>query len=63
MIVRYHFETNRNVANLKKVKQLLATAENLLDAHAHPQPYVSMSAPGGSTYERNTLFPEEVVID
>ena len=60
MMVRELFESKRNVTNLREVELLLAQAESLLAVFQHPQPYINITAPGGTKFERNSPFPAEV---
>jgi NADH dehydrogenase (ubiquinone) 1 beta subcomplex subunit 9 len=60
MIIRTLFDNNKHLTNLKEIEKVLAHTEYLLAAYHHPQPYISMSAPGGTKFERNLPFPPEV---
>jgi NADH dehydrogenase (ubiquinone) 1 beta subcomplex subunit 9 len=59
-MIRKLFDANKDLTNVKEVEQVLAHTEYLLALYHHPQPYISMSAPGGTKFERNTPFPAEV---
>jgi NADH dehydrogenase (ubiquinone) 1 beta subcomplex subunit 9 len=60
-MIRLLFDANKNLTNLKEVEAVLINTEYLLALYHHQQPYISMSAPGGSKFERNLPFPEEVL--
>jgi NADH dehydrogenase (ubiquinone) 1 beta subcomplex subunit 9 len=62
MMVRELFEANRFLTNVKEVEHCLGRTEQLLSVYQHPQPYIQINAPGGTKFERNLPFPEEVLI-
>ncbi|KAJ3290101.1 hypothetical protein HDU79_003517 [Rhizoclosmatium sp. JEL0117] len=62
LIIREHFEANRHVQNPKEQEALLEVTEMLLAKYHHPQPFKYASAPGGTKWERNIPFPEEVSV-
>ncbi|KAJ3416091.1 SET domain-containing protein 9 [Chytridiales sp. JEL 0842] len=62
MLLREAFERNRGITNPKEMQILVEMGERLVATYAHPQPYINMSAPGGSKWERNTPFPEELSV-
>ncbi|TQN66672.1 NADH dehydrogenase [ubiquinone] 1 beta subcomplex subunit 9 [Colletotrichum shisoi] len=57
LYIRSLFEANRNVADSRQKRELLAQTEKLLAKWKHPEPYVHPTAPGGSKYERNLRAP------
>ncbi|KND01337.1 uncharacterized protein SPPG_03149 [Spizellomyces punctatus DAOM BR117] len=61
LIIRHLFEQNRNNPNPKEIEKLIARTELMLATYHHPQPYYNPTAPGGSKWERNIPFPEELV--
>ncbi|KAI9209750.1 uncharacterized protein BJ171DRAFT_484898 [Polychytrium aggregatum] len=60
-VIRAHFDENKRITNPKQVERILAHTEFLLASYYHPQPYISPAAPGGSKWERNIPFPEELI--
>ncbi|KAJ3096310.1 DNA-directed DNA polymerase eta rad30 [Phlyctochytrium planicorne] len=61
VIIRHLFDQNRNVTNPHQLESLFVQAEHLLAKYHHPSPYISPAAPGGSKWERNIPFPEELI--
>ncbi|KAJ3260849.1 hypothetical protein HK103_007412 [Boothiomyces macroporosus] len=61
MLIRELFEVNKDLQSVKQVEVCLAQAEYLLVAYAHYQPFKHITAPGGSKFERNVPFPEELI--
>lgn len=62
LIVRHMFEENRDLVSPQEIVESLQRTEHMLALYAHPQPYIRPSAPGGSKWERNVPFPQEVFI-
>ncbi|KAJ3303094.1 hypothetical protein HDV03_004173 [Kappamyces sp. JEL0829] len=61
LIIRSYFEASRHLTNIAQVEEACGHTEYLLAAYRHPQPHIYINAPGGSKFERNTPFPEEVL--
>ncbi|KAJ1566037.1 Kinesin-like protein kif3b [Nowakowskiella sp. JEL0078] len=61
LIIRKMFDQNKNVTSPQQVQRLLLITEHNITANYHPSPYISPTAPGGSKWERNTPFPEELI--
>jgi NADH dehydrogenase (ubiquinone) 1 beta subcomplex subunit 9 len=61
MMIRRIFEANKKISNIKEVEILLGTTEYLLAAYANPSPIIPIDSPGGTRFERNIPFPEEVL--
>ncbi|KAK7204333.1 hypothetical protein BZA70DRAFT_280512 [Myxozyma melibiosi] len=53
--IRAQLESNKDVIDPRKIRELITAAELKLRAGRHPDPYIPPSRPGGSKYERN--FP------
>ncbi len=61
LLIRHLFEENRAESSPQKIQALLTQTEYWLAEYAHPQPYIRPTAPGGTKWERNVPFPEEVL--
>lgn len=61
LLIRHLFEENRAETSPQKIQSLLAQTEYWLAEYSHPQPYIRPAAPGGTKWERNVPFPEEVL--
>ncbi|KAI8911283.1 hypothetical protein DFJ77DRAFT_469493 [Powellomyces hirtus] len=61
MLIRRLFDQNKGMNNPKEIQMVLARTEMELAMNYHQQPYYSPTAPGGSKWERNIPFPEELV--
>ncbi|KAI8822231.1 uncharacterized protein EV422DRAFT_526154 [Fimicolochytrium jonesii] len=59
--IRQLFDEGKQLDNPKHVEALLGKTELILATYYHPQPYFSPAAPGGSKWERNIPFPEELI--
>ena len=62
MIIRKMFDDNRDLTSPQEIVQALKKTEYYLAYYAHPQPYIRPAAPGGSKWERNVPFPQEVFL-
>ena len=60
LMIRQLFEDNRNLTSQQEIISALKRTEYLLALYAHPQPYIRPTAPGGTKWERNVPFPQEV---
>ncbi|TPX33364.1 hypothetical protein SmJEL517_g03729 [Synchytrium microbalum] len=60
VIIRAMFDANKAETNPRIVAGQLRETEKALAYYFHPIPYVSPTAPGGSKWERNVPFPEEL---
>ncbi|KAI9333003.1 hypothetical protein BDR26DRAFT_1010376 [Obelidium mucronatum] len=61
LIIREHFEANRHVTSPQEKEALIEVTEVLLAKYHHPVPFKYATAPGGTKWERNTPFPEELL--
>ncbi|KAI9098718.1 hypothetical protein DFS34DRAFT_593335 [Phlyctochytrium arcticum] len=60
LTIRYLFDKNARITSPKEVENLIAQTEMMLAVYHHPVPYKYPTAPGGSKWERNIPFPEEL---
>ncbi|KAJ3190310.1 hypothetical protein HDU85_000605 [Gaertneriomyces sp. JEL0708] len=60
LMIRQLFDANRGNNNAKEVEAIIGHAEYTLATYFHSQPYRSPAAPGGTKWERNIPFPEEL---
>jgi hypothetical protein len=72
VLIRDEFDKRRNIKNPKLIERVLYQTERMISDYTHFQPYIcnifsrvylyfkGPTAPGGSKWERNVPFPEQV---
>ncbi|KAJ2659746.1 hypothetical protein IWW48_003347 [Coemansia sp. RSA 1200] len=58
--IRAEFEANRGETSPVRIQQLVRETEDVLKEYRHPLPYKYMTAPGGTKYERNKWFEDNM---
>ncbi|KAI8592937.1 hypothetical protein HDU88_000115 [Geranomyces variabilis] len=61
MLIRQLFDNAKHMNNPREVQMLLGRVELELSSNYHQQPYYNPTAFGGSKWERNIPFPEELI--
>ncbi|KAJ1864588.1 hypothetical protein LPJ78_003243 [Coemansia sp. RSA 989] len=61
--IRAEFEANRGESSPVRIQQLLRETEDVLEEYQHPLPYKYPTAPGGTKYERNRWFEDNMTIE
>ncbi|KAG0310031.1 hypothetical protein BGZ97_012845 [Linnemannia gamsii] len=51
--LRMQFDAKKNLRNPRQIAQAVQEAERQLTELKHPDPYIAVSAPGGTKFERN----------